>query len=134
MDKVALDIYDDMPKAMKRYISNYGWHFNKAAYEYAVSVMKDKNGNRVTPFTKEKLDTILGNYGVNIDKTTLYDYVYIATLGKALYSNSTFKDERALVSFIKDSIDNPNLSKNIFRMWSAFMVGSGNPIEWNDIC
>ena len=42
MKYVPLDIYDDMPRAMQAYISNYGWNFNKRACEYAVSLMRKK--------------------------------------------------------------------------------------------
>jgi len=48
MKKVPLDMYDDMPTPMRKYISNYGWHFNKEAFEYAVSQMRKKNNEKVS--------------------------------------------------------------------------------------
>jgi hypothetical protein len=40
--RTALDVNDNMPKYMRKYISNYGWHFNKALCAYAVSLMRKK--------------------------------------------------------------------------------------------
>ena len=56
MSKAPLFIYDDMPKAMKKYLSNFGWRFNKAACKDAVSMMwrYDNNGKKVRPKTFEK--------------------------------------------------------------------------------
>ena len=39
MKHIPLDIYDEMPYSMKKYIANYRWHFNKKAYDYATSKM-----------------------------------------------------------------------------------------------
>lgn len=54
----ALDTYDDMPKYMKQYLRNYGWHFNKALCNYAVSLMK-KGGQKLEPVSKEYVDKTL---------------------------------------------------------------------------
>ena len=54
----ALDVYDDMPKYMRKYLQNYGWHFNKALCNYAVSLMK-KSGKPLEPLTKEYVDKVL---------------------------------------------------------------------------
>ena len=43
MERLGLDIYDELPKSMMAYLRNYGFHFNKDAFDYAVSFMK-KNG------------------------------------------------------------------------------------------
>lgn len=48
--------YDEIPEGMKRYLNNYGCHFNKKLYHEAVSRMyKDNNGKKeyLTPYTKE---------------------------------------------------------------------------------
>jgi hypothetical protein len=56
--KPALDIYDDMPKYMRKYLQHYGWHFNKALCDYAISLMK-KGGKKLEPLTKEYIDKLL---------------------------------------------------------------------------
>jgi hypothetical protein len=56
--RTALDMYDDMPKYMRKYLQNYGWHFNKALCNYATSLMT-KNGKKLEPLTKEYVDKVL---------------------------------------------------------------------------
>ena len=56
--RVALDMYDDMPKYMRKYLQNYGWHFNKALCSYAISFMK-KEGKSLEPVSKEYIDKVL---------------------------------------------------------------------------
>lgn len=59
MKHIPLDIYDEMPYSMKKYIANYGWHFNKKTYDYATSKMyKYDNNNKkeyIELYTKNKL-------------------------------------------------------------------------------
>ena len=45
--------YDEIPEGMKRYINNYGCHFNKRLYKEAVSRMYKKVGGKkqkIQPF------------------------------------------------------------------------------------
>lgn len=139
MEYKALDIYDDMPNSMKRYISNYGWHFNKKAYEYAVKYMKrlDNATNmkiKVVPYTKQEVDNILTNHNVYVSNKIMYDYVYVATMCKADYLGSSIKDENHLALYIKDTIDDVDASnETTFRRWLATMIGNGIPIDWDEI-
>lgn len=140
MKKVPLDIYDEMPNSMKQYISNYGWHFNKKAYEYATKYMKKYNSKTdaeelVEPFTKEEVDNLLNKYGISIHNKIMYDYVYVATMCRADYFGSSIETERNLVKFIKDTVDDIDASdETTFRRWVATMVGNGAPIDWYEIC
>lgn len=133
--KKPLDIYDDMPRAMKRYISNYGWHFNKDAYEYALESMRDRNNSRLKPFSKEQVDSLLKAHGVEIENKNLYDYVYIASMCMADYYGSCIKDDKSMCLYIKDTVDDIDASdETTFRRWVATMVGNGRPIEWDELC
>lgn len=140
MKHIPLDIYDEMPKHMKIYISNYGWHFNKEAYEYAVSFINNlsiKNNavDKIIGYTKEEVDNLLQAYGVVLDNKILHDYVYIATMCKANFLNKSIIDEYHLCLYIKDYVDNSNYStETIFREWVATMVGNGCPIDWKELC
>ena len=62
---MPLDIYDEMPKDMKKYITNYGWHFNKRAYEYAtkhkLGVVEELVGHGIGTSLHEEPD--VPNYG-----------------------------------------------------------------------
>lgn len=129
-----------MPTDMKKYISNYGWHFNKKAYNYATSLMKRYNSKtnkkeKVIPFTKDELDILLNNYNIELENNVMYDYVYVATMCKADYYGSAIIDEEHLIKFVKDTIDDVDASdETTFRRWVATMIGNGVPIDWSDIC
>ena len=78
MCRPALDVYDDMPREMRSYLRNNGWHFNKKAVEYAVSMMKKKNPatgklEKIEPFTKDQVDDLLSRNGVQLDNDTGLD-------------------------------------------------------------
>lgn len=133
MKHKPLDIYDDMPTAMKAYISNYGFHFSKKACEFAVSLLR-KNGQKIQPYSKEQVEEMLRKYSLNLDKAVMYDPVYVANMAKADYYGSSIADEIHLAKFIRDYIEDEDASDEVtFRRWLATMVGNGIPIEWEDI-
>lgn len=110
-----LDIYDDMPSDMKRYISNFGWHFNKKAYDYATKLMYKVNENtkekeNIKAYTKEEVDALLSKYGINLRNKILHDYVFAATMCKADYLGSSIENERQLAMYVKDTIDDSDAS------------------------
>jgi hypothetical protein len=37
---MRLDTYDDMPSGLRKYLSYYGWHFNKNLCDFATRNMK----------------------------------------------------------------------------------------------
>lgn len=135
----SLDIYDDMPNDMKQYISNYGWHFNKKAFEYAINTMKKYNTEtnkveKIEVITKEDIDKLLKSYGVSLNNNVMYDYVFVANMCKADYYGSSITDDYHLCLYIKDTIDDVDASdETTFRRWVATMIGNGNPIDWYEI-
>ena len=139
MNNVPLDVYNDMPKYMKRYISNYGWHFNKKAYEYAVSFMKKKNpktniNEKVIGYTKEQVDKLLEDNNIELKNKIMYDYVFAATMCKADYLGSSILNENYLAMYVKDTIDDVDAStETTFRRWVSTMIGNGIPIDWYEI-
>ena len=61
-NRTSLDIFNYMPYSKRVYLKNYGYHFNKASYEFACSFMwKETNGKEegIKPVDKEILKTIL---------------------------------------------------------------------------
>jgi hypothetical protein len=50
---MRLDTYDDMPSGLKKYLSYYGWHFNKNLCDFAVKHMRKQGGIKIAPYTKE---------------------------------------------------------------------------------
>lgn len=139
MKHIPLDVHDDMPKYMKRYISNYGWHFNKSAYEYAVRFMTKKNiktniEEPIVGYTKNEVDELLERYNIKLKHKIMYDYVFVATMCKADYLGNSIEDEEHLAKYIKDTVDDIDASsETTFRRWVATMIGNGIPIDWYEI-
>lgn len=139
MKHIPLDIHDDMPEGMRRYISNFGWHFNKKAYEYATKLMRKRNPKtnmeeKVKAYTKEEVDAMLMTYNVELKRKIMYDYVFVATMCRADYLGSSIEDEEHLVKYIKDTVDDVDASnETTFRRWVATMIGNGAPIDWYEI-
>lgn len=133
MKRQSLDIYDPIPEAMANYLSHNGWHFNKKMCEYAVSMMY-KNGKRITPYNKQQIDILLKNNGIQLENNVLYDHVYVANMGKADFLGSSIADERHLLMYIKDAIDDEDGYDGIvFNRWYADMCKKGIPIDWEEM-
>ena len=129
---IALDIYDNFPKHMRKYLSHYGWHFNKALCSYAVSLMK-KGGKSIEPLTKEFVDKMLQQHGISLQNNVGYDYVFVANMCKADYYKSSVPDEKHVALYIKDTIDDEDAAEGTtMRRWYATMVANGQIIDWED--
>lgn len=134
----SLDNYDMIPKAMRAYISNNGFHFNKKCCDLAISHMKRKNPSTgklegIEAMSKDNVDKMLENNGVVLENNKLYDYVFVANMAKADYRKS-LPDEQHIAWYVKETIDDPDASdETTFRRWLATMCGNGEPIEWEDI-
>lgn len=137
MNKVPLDIYDEMPRPMKRYLAHFGWHFNKAACIYAISKMwkEDANGKKykIEVRSKEQIDDFLKKYGVELKNTNLYDYVYYFHTVLADLHGVSIDDDRHIALQVKaviDDADNPG--GNVFTHWYWDMVHKGLGVEFDD--
>ena len=127
---MPLDIYDDRPTSMKRYLKYYGQHFNKKLSDFAVSKMK--HGKQAVQ--KEKVDEILSKHGITLQNNELYDHVYVYNMGNNDFMGSSITDERHLAMYVKDVIDDKDGYDGIvFNRWYADMVANGIPIEWDDM-
>lgn len=129
---MALDMYDELPKYMRKYLQNYGWHFNKALCQYAVSLMK-KGGKPLESLSKEYVDKMLSINGIKLAKNVGNDYVFVANMGKADYYGSSITDEKHLALYIKDTIDDEDAGDGTtMRRWYATMVANGEMIDWEE--
>lgn len=135
--KQALDTYDELPYSMKKYLSHNGWHFNKRACEWAVSLMRKLNPasnkiERVEPYTKDQVDEMLKKYGVSIEDTSNYDYVFAANMCKADYLRSSVPDEQHLALYVKDVCDDIDAGDGTtMRRWYANCVANGQMVDWD---
>ena len=130
--KPALDIYDDMPKYMRKYLQHYGWHFNKALCDYAISLMK-KGGKKLEPLTKEYVDKVLQQNNITLSKNIGCDYIFVANMCKADYYGSSIVDEKHFALYIKDTIEDEDAADGTtMRRWYATMVANGQMVDWED--
>ena len=124
---------------MEAYLSNFGWHFNKKMCDFAVSLMKKINPatgkkERIEPISKEKVEELLTKYCMKLDNNSLYDFVYVANMGKADFFKSSIPDEQHLAVYVKDVIDDPDAPDGTtMRRWYATMIAAGEPIEWDEM-
>lgn len=129
--------YDEYPEAMLIYLRNYGPHFNRKLYEFAVGKMYKKvNGEerKVVPYTKEKIEDLIKSHGIEIKNSQLYDSAYVATMCKADFLGSSIQDEKHLLLYVKDVIDDPDAYDGIvFNRWYADMSYSGIAVDWEDM-
>ena len=134
-----LDLYDDMPRDMRKYLSNNGWHFNKKACDFAVSLMKKENQStkkkeKIEPYTKEQVDEVLKKYNVVLENNVGYDYVFVANMCKADYLKSSITDEHHLALYVKDTIDDIDAGDGVtMRRWYSTMVANGEMVDWEEI-
>lgn len=129
--------YDEIPEGMKHYINNYGCHFNKNLCDEAISRMyKETNGKKekIQAYTKEQLDNLLKSNNITVERDKLYDAVYVAAMCKADYFGKSVPDERHLLMFVKDMIDDPDAEEGfIFNRFYADCMFMNNPIDWEDM-
>lgn len=125
-----LDSYEKKPRGMEQYLSVYGWHFSKTACEWAVSMMKDRNGKTITMPEKKIIDEQLSKDV----KAMGYDAVYITAMAKADYYGSSLKDEQSLYKFVNDYLSDPDgYSEKAFTNFLNDCGAKGIPVVWEDL-
>ena len=130
MKRISLNIYDDRPTSMKRYLKYYGQHFTKKLCEFAISKMNHGK----TPISKDKVDESLQKFNIELENNELYDYVYVYNMGYNDFLGSSIKDEGHLVLYVKDVIDDEDGYDGIvFNRWYADTVTQGIPIDWDSM-
>lgn len=135
---MRLDARDKLPSGMEDYLSVYGWHFSKKMCNWATSNMYKKtvsgSKNFIMPMTKESVDEILKRYSISLEHKIGYDYVFVANMCMADYMGSSIEDERHMALFVKDYVDDPDGYEELpFTRFYADCIGSGTPINWEDM-
>lgn len=138
MYRSRLDSRDTFPSGMEEYLAQNGWHFNKKLCEWAVGKMKRKNQlnkiEKLTPFTKENLDTMLKTNNVNIENDVGYDALYVLNMAKADYHGSSITEDAKMIKFVKDYLDDPDGYDGIaLTRFYADCIGKGEMIPWEDV-
>lgn len=126
-----LDIYEELPPAMREYLSQYGWHFSQAMCEMAVGNMRDRNDKKITPYTKEQLDQMIKQYGVQLKNDKGYDALYVANMCKADYLGSSITSEQNVMLFVKDFLDDKDgQDTKALDHFYADCIAKGIPLLW----
>lgn len=137
MDRVNFTQYDEYPEAMLIYMRNYGPHFNKKLFKFAVSNMTKREGGverPITPFTKEEVEALLARQGVVVERGQLMDAAYVACMCKADFLGSSIADERHMAMYIKDVIDDVDAPDGlVFNRFYADCCYKGIAIEWEEM-
>lgn len=136
--KVNLDMWVDVPSEMRKYLRNYGYHFNGKAYKYAVKHMykqrSDGKEERIEPIEKEKVDEILKKYSITLDNNEMYDAAYVYAMVMADFFGKSIPNEQYAAMYVKDKIDDVDQPDGyIFNEWYAKMCFAGVPIDWEDL-
>ena len=120
---------------MDAYLSNHGRHFSKPMLEWAVSMMRDRRGNKLNLVDKKQFDEIMKANGVELsERASYYDGVYVWTMGMSDYLGSSIPDEGHLAKFVKDYID--DIDGNPTRAFDEFYINciaKGVDIPWGDM-
>ena len=120
--------------AFEEYTDQYGCHFSRKLYEFAVSMMKDRNGNRFQPVEKEQAKEFLETHGVTVKNDKGYDAAYVYHMARADYLGSSISDDAHLALFVRDFLDDPDGSKT--KAFDHFVVdcrAKREPIFWDDM-
>lgn len=137
MERNSLTQYEEYPQEMLIYMRNYGPHFNRKLYEFAVSLMTQSvNGRevKIKPYTREETAMMLKSHGVEVKKAQLYDTAYVASMCKADFLGSSIIDEHHVALYIKDVIDDVDAPDGlVFNRWYADMSYCGIAINWEDM-
>jgi len=118
----------------EEYIDQFGAHFNKRLYEWAVSMMKDRGGNRVPPMTKEQVAEWLKNNGVSLKNDKGHDAAYVRAMLFADCWGSSLPNDKQLALGVMDFLDDPDGSKT--KAFDHFVVdcrAKGEPIFWDEM-
>lgn len=120
------------------YVEKNGHHFNEHTLKFAVNNMYylDKEGNevKIPEATEEELLKLMEMYKVDIKRYHLYDCLYVLSMGRADFLNSSVPDERHLILYVKDLIDDPDGYEGlVFNRWCADLEGMNVEIDWHEM-
>lgn len=122
--------YDIIPEELRKYLAQFGKHFNHKLCDYAVSLMMkagpDGKPVRITPMTREEVDALIKSNGVELKNNVLYDHVFVANMVKSDQLGSSIIDAKHHALAIKDYIDDVDKAEGyLFDRWISDICGLG---------
>lgn len=128
-----MDYYEPRPAGMDRYLSAYGWHFSKKLCEWAVSRMRDRQGQALEPTEKSALIDRLKANGLR-HTFDGYDDVYVEAMARSDFYGSSLQDETQLLQYVVDYLDDPDGYNGIaLTRFYADCLASGKVILWEEM-
>ena len=119
---------------MEEYLEDYGFHFNKRLFEFAVEMMADRNGQPLKPWDKQKSTDFLKANGVSLKNDMGHDAAYVLNMARADYFGSSIVDDPHLAMFVKDYLDDRDGSPTrAFDEFYIKTVAMGIPIFWDEM-
>lgn len=138
MERTDLTQFDRKPEAMVNYLRYNGPHFSEALCKFAVSKMwkrsDDNNVSKLVPWSKQEVDNMVKNAGIEIRNDALHDSVYVANMCKADYYGSSINDELHVALYVKDVLDDEDGYDGIaFNRFLADCARKGVAIPWERV-
>lgn len=129
-----MDIYERKPAGMENYLANYGWHFSKKMAEWAISMMRDRNGAKVSIQDKATLEETMKANGIKTDTVKGYDLVYVIAMAKSDFYGNSITSDVQLYKFVNDYInDKDGYDGMPFTRFYADCLAKGEPILWEEM-
>lgn len=129
-----LDTYDDLPRAMKAYLTAHGWHFSKALCDHAVAHLQTREGKPLEqPYDKHKVEELLKQHGVKLKNDKGYDAVYVCNYALAKYYGSSITSQQQLAHYIRDYLDDVSAAPSkALDEYVGRCIGEGCPVAWDE--
>lgn len=132
--RIPLDTYDIVPEEQRAYLMNYGKHFNEKMCKFAISLMRNKNNERIPMMKKDDFDAKMKEHGIELENNAMYDGVFAYCMAMSDFMGSSIEDERHLCLYVKDLIDDPDQADGfVFNRFYADCCNKGVPIDWADM-
>lgn len=118
--------------AFEEYVDQYGCHFSKKLYEFALSMMTDRNGNKVPPMTKEQVSEWLRVNGVSLKNDKGHDAAYVRAMLFSDCWGSSYTTDKQLALGVMDFLDDPDgYPTKAFDCFVMSCRAKNEPIFWD---
>ena len=122
-----------MPEGYQEYKRKHGRHFTKELCAFAVGMMKNEDGERIKPMSKQEVEGLLREFGVKVENAKDYDTVFVANMGLADYLGDSVPDMEHLARYVKNVIDDPDGYEGIaFGRWFSDVCNKKVEVPWED--
>lgn len=132
--KQPLDMYDIIPEEQRAYLMNYGKHFNEKMCKFAVSLMRDRNGKKISLMKKDDVLAKLKENGVTLENDVMCDSTFVYHMALSDFIGSSIEDEKHICLYVKDLIDDEDQRDGfIFARFVSDCINNGEPIDWAEM-